>query len=154
MLVALELVNFSVEIGEKCHCEGKQRSDYVQHPLHHARAWKCFYRLSSVQFSYSVMSDSWNHMNLSTPGLPVHHQLLQLPKFMCIKSVMPSSHLILCHPLLLLPSNPPSISVFSNESTLRMRWPKSWNFTFNISPSNENPGLVSFKMDWMDLLAV
>ena len=67
---------------------------------------------------------------------------------------MPSSHLILCRPLLLLPSIPPSIRVFSNESTLRMRWPKYWSFSFNISPSNEHPGLISFRMDWLDLLAV
>ena len=67
---------------------------------------------------------------------------------------MPSSHLILCHPLLLLPPIPPSIRVFSNESTLRMRWPKYWSFSFNISPSNEHPRLISFRMDWLDLLAV
>ena len=71
-----------------------------------------------------------------------------------IKSVMPSSHLILCHPLVLLPQIPPSIRVFSNESALRMRWPKYWSFSFNISPSSEHPGLVSFRMDWLDLLAV
>ena len=73
-------------------------------------------------------------------------------KLMCIESVMPSSHL--CHPLLLLPSIPPSVTVFSNESTLRMRWPKYWSFSLSISPSNEHPGLVSFRMDWLDLLAV
>ena len=67
---------------------------------------------------------------------------------------MPCSHLILCHPLLLLPPIPPSIRVFSNESTLRIRWPKCWSFSFNISPSNEHPGLISFRMDWLDLLAV
>ena len=67
---------------------------------------------------------------------------------------MPSSHLILCHPLLLLPLVPPSIRVFSNESTLRMRWPKYWSFSLSISPSNEHPGLISFRMDWLDLLAV
>ena len=66
---------------------------------------------------------------------------------------MPSSHLILCHPLLLLPSIPPSIRIFSNKSTLRMRWPKYWSFSFSISPSNEHPGLISFRMDWVDLLA-
>ena len=71
---------------------------------------------------------------------------------MSIESVMPFSHLILCHPLLLLPPIPPSIKVFSNESTLRMRWPKYWSFSFNISPSNEHPGLI-FRMDWLDLLA-
>ena len=75
---------------------------------------------------------------------------------MSIKSVMPSSHLTLCHPLVLLPPIPPSIRVFSNESTLRMRWPKYWNFSLSLSlsPSNEHPGLVSFRMDWLDLLAV
>ena len=80
-----------------------------------------------------------------------------LLKLMSIKSVMPSSHLILCplcRPLLLLPPILPSISIFSNESTLRMRWPKYWSFSFSISPSNEHPGLISFRMDWLDLLAV
>ena len=76
------------------------------------------------------------------------------PKLMSIESVMPSSHLILCHPLLLLPSIPPSIRVFSSESTLHMRWPKYWSFSFSISPSNEHSGLISFRMDWLDLLAV
>ena len=78
-------------------------------------------------------------MNHSMPGLPVHHQLPDSPKLMCIESVMPSSHLILCRPLLLLPPIPPSIRVFSNESTLRMKWPKYWNFSFSIIPSKENP---------------
>ena len=73
---------------------------------------------------------------------------------MCIESVMPSSHLILCRPLLLLLPIPPSIRVFSNESTLRMRWPKYWSFSLSISPSNEHPGLVSFRIDWLDLLEV
>ena len=77
-----------------------------------------------------------------------------LLKLMPIESVMPSSHLILCHPLLFLPPIPPSIRVFSNESTLRMRWPKYWSFSFSISPSSEYPGLISFRMDWLDLLAV
>ena len=76
------------------------------------------------------------------------------PRLMCIKSVMTSSHLILCRPLLLLPPIPPSIRVFSNESTLCMRWPKYWSFSLSISLSNEHPGLVSFRMDWLDLLAV
>ena len=76
------------------------------------------------------------------------------PKLMTIESVMPSNHLILCHPLLLLPPIPPSIRVFSNESTLRMRWPKYWSFSFSISPSKKHPGLISFRMDWLDLLAV
>ena len=92
-------------------------------------------------------------MNRSTPGLPVHHQFLEFTQ-MSIESVMPSSHLILCCPLLLLPPVPPSIRVFSNESTLHIRWPKYWSFSFNISPSNEHTGLISFRMDWLDLLAV
>ena len=77
-----------------------------------------------------------------------------LPKPTSIEWVMPSSHLILCRPLLLLPSIPPSIRVFSNESALRIRWPKYWSFSFSISPSNEHPGLISLRMDWLDLLAV
>ena len=77
-----------------------------------------------------------------------------LLKLMSIESVMPSNHLILCHPLLQLPSIFPSIRVFSNESTLHMRWPKYWSFSFNISPSSEHPGLISFRMDWLDLLSV
>ena len=77
-----------------------------------------------------------------------------LLKLMSIESVMPSSHLLLCHPLLLLPPIPLSIRVFSSESTLHMRWPKYWSFNFSISPSNEHPGLISFRMDWLDLLAV
>ena len=106
---------------------------------------------SSVQFSCSVVSDSlWPHESQHTrPPCPSH-----LPKLMSIESVMPSSHLILCRPLLLLPPIPPSIRVFSNESTLRMRWPKYWSFSFTISPSNEHPGLISFRMDWLDVLAV
>ena len=75
-------------------------------------------------------------------------------KLMSIELVMPSRHLILCHPLLLLPPIPPSVRVFSNESTLHMRWPKYWSFSFSISPSKEIPGLISFRMDWLDLLAV
>ena len=77
-----------------------------------------------------------------------------LPKLMSIESVMPSIHLILCHPLLLLPSIFPSIRVFSSDSALHIRWPKYWSFSFNISSSNEHPGLISFRMDWLDLLAV
>ena len=76
------------------------------------------------------------------------------PKLMSIVSVMPTNHLILCRPLLLLPSVFPSIRVFSNESVLRMKWPKYWSFSFNINPSNEHPGLISFRMDWLDLFAV
>ena len=93
-------------------------------------------------------------MDCSTPGLPVHHQLPSLLKFMSIESVMPSNHLILCRPLLLLPSIFPSIRVFFNESVLRIRWPKYWSFSFNISPSNEYSGLIVLRMDWLDLVGV
>ena len=95
-------------------------------------------------------------MNHRTPGLPVHHQLISLSSFklMSIESVMPSSHLILCHSFLLLPPIPPSIRDFSNESSLHMRWPTYCSFSISINPSNEHPGLISFRMDWLDLLAV
>uniref|UniRef100_A0AC11EVC0 Uncharacterized protein n=1 Tax=Ovis aries TaxID=9940 RepID=A0AC11EVC0_SHEEP len=93
-------------------------------------------------------------MNRSMPGLPVHHHSQSSLRFTFIESVMPSSHLILCCPLLLLPPIPPSIKVFSNESTLHMRWPKYWSFSFSIILSKEIPGLISFRMDWLDLLAV
>ena len=95
-----------------------------------------------------------NPVNCSTPGLPVHHHSQSPPKPMSIELVMPSNHLNLCHPLLLPPSILPSIRVFSNESVLHIRWPKDWSFSFNISPTNEHPGLISFRMDWLDLLAV
>ena len=100
-----------------------------------------------VQLSHVRLCDT---MDCSMPGLPVQSLL----KFMSIESVMPSNHLILCCPLLLLPSIFPSIRVFSNESVLYMRWPKYWSFSFSIGPSNEHPGLISFRMDWLDLLAV
>ena len=92
-------------------------------------------------------------MNRTISSLPVHHQL---PEFMSmsIESVMPSNHLILCYPLFLLPSIFPSIRVFLNESALRIRRPEYWSFSFSISPTNEHPGLISFRMDWLDLLAV
>ena len=93
-------------------------------------------------------------MDCSTPDLPVHHQLQSLLKLMSIESVMRSSHLIFCRLLLLLPPIPPSIRGFFNESALRIRWPKYWSFSLSISPSNEHPGLISFRMDWLDLFAV
>ena len=88
------------------------------------------------------------------PGFPVHHDLQRLLKLMSIESVMPSNHLILCHPLLLQPSIFPSIRVFSNESVLHVRWPKYWSFSFSISPSSLYSGLISFRIDWLDLLTV
>ena len=93
-------------------------------------------------------------MDCSMPGFPIYHQLLELAQLMSITSVIPSKHLILCHPLLLLPSFFPSIRVFSNESALHIRCPKYWSFSFKISPTNGHPGLISFRVDWLDLLAV
>ena len=93
-------------------------------------------------------------MDCSTPGFPVHHQLLEFLKLMSIKSVMQSNHFILCRPLHLLPSNFPSIRVFPNESALHIRWPKYLSFSFTISPSNEYSGPISFRMDGLDLLVV
>ena len=109
-----------------------------------------------VQFSSVTQSclTLCNLMACSTPGLPVHHQIPEFTKLMSIESVTPSNHLILCCPLLLLPSLFLNIRVFSNESVLRIRWPKNWSFSFNISPSNEYSGLLSFRMDWLVLLAV
>ena len=92
--------------------------------------------IAARQASLSI-TNSWSSLRLTT-----------------IESVMPSSHLILCRPLLLLPPIPPSIRVFPNESTLHKRWPKYWSFSFSISPSNEHPGLISFRMDWLDLLVL
>ena len=110
-----------------------------------------YIQLSSVAQSCPTLCDP---MNRSMPGLPVHRQPRSPPKPMSIQPVMPSSHLIFCRPLLLLPPIPPSIRVFSNESTLCMRWPKYWSFSFSIIPSKEIPGFISFRMDWLDLLAV
>ena len=119
--------------------------------------YNCFTIICSVQFS-SVQSLSCvrlcNPMDCSTPGLPVHHQLLEFTQtLMSIESVMPSNQFILCRPLFLLPSIFPSIRVFSNESVLHIRWPKYWSFSFGISPSNEYSALISFRLDWLDLLA-
>ena len=102
-------------------------------------------QFSSVAQSCPTLCDP---VNRSMPGLPVHQQV---PEFTqkSTESVLPSSHLILCHPLLRLPPIPPSIRVFSNDSTLRMRWPKYWSFSFSIIPSKEIPGLISFRMDWV-----
>ena len=108
-----------------------------------------------VQFSRPVMSNSLRPHELQHARPPCPTPTPKVHANPCpFESVMPSNQLILCHPLLLLPSIFPSISVFSNESALRIRWPKYWCFSFIISPSNEHPGLISFRMDWLDLLAV
>ena len=111
----------------------------------------CSVQFSSVAQSCPTLCDP---MNRSTPGLCVHHHLPEFTQTHVHCISVPSSHLILCRPLLLLPPIPPSIRVLSNESTLRMRWPKYWSFSFSIIPSKEIPGLISFRMDWLDLLAV
>ena len=95
-----------------------------------------------------------NPMDCSMSGLPVLHQLPELAQLMSIESVMPSNHLVLCHSLVFLPSIFPSIMIFSNESVLRIRWPKYWSFSFSTSPSHEYSGLISFRIDWIDLLEV
>ena len=107
------------------------------------------YSLSSVQFSRSVVSDSLRPHELQHARPPCPSSTPGVHPNRC-----PSSHLILCRPHLFLPSIPPSIRVFSNESALCIRWPNYWSFSLNISPSNEHPGLISFRMDWLDLLAV
>ena len=99
------------------------------------------------------MSTSLQPMDCSQASLSITISL-SLFKLISVKSVMPSNHLILCHPLLFLPSIFPSFRAFSNESVLHIRWPKYWSYSFSISPSNEHPGLISFRMDWLDLLAV
>ena len=108
-------------------------------------------QFSSVAQSCPTLCDPMNHSSQASLSITNSQSSL---KFISIRSVMPSTHLILCRPLLLLPPIPPSIRVFSNESTLHMRWPKYWNFSLSISPSSEYSGLISFKMDWSDLLAV
>ena len=108
-------------------------------------------QFSSVTQSCPTLCDPMNHSTQASLSITKSWSLLKL---MPIESVMPSNILILCHPLLLLPLITPSIRVFSSESTLLMRWPKHWSFSFNVSPSNEHPGLISFRMDWLDLLAV
>ena len=109
-------------------------------------------QFSSVQHCrVQLFATPWIAAHLASLSITNPRSLLKL---MPIESVMPSSHLILCRPLLLLPPIPPSIRVFSNESTLRMRWPKYWSCSFSISPSDEHPGLISFRMDWLDPLAV
>ena len=109
---------------------------------------------SLVQFSFLVVSDSLRPHESQLQASLFNTNSRSTLRLTSIESVMPSSHLILCHPLLLLPQIPPSIRVFSNESTLRMRWPKYWSFSFSIIPSKEHPGLISFRMDWLNLLAV
>ena len=125
--------------------QGKRISLFINNKLKHQ------YQFSSVAQLCPTFCDP---MDSSTPGLPSITNSQSLPKLMSIESVMPSNHLILCHPLLLPPSIFPSIRVFSDESVVHIRWPKYWSFSFNINLPNEYPGLISFRMDRLDLLAV
>ena len=119
------------------------------------------YQFKKSEYSYQFSSvQSLSRVRLfATPWTTAHQASLSItnfrspPKPMSVASMMPSNHIIPCHPLLLLPSIFPSIRVFSNESALHIRWPKYWSFSFSVSPSNEHPGLISFRMDWLDLLA-
>ena len=145
---------FSPFMHKKYFAEGsrkKLRSEYMQ---------KCHSSKMDVQVSSSVSSVTQSCLTLCDPmdcstqaSLSIANSQ-SIPKLISIKLVMPSNHLILCRPLFLPPSIFPSIRVFSNEAALRIRWPKYWSFSFNISPSNEYPRLISFRMDWLDLLAV
>ena len=134
---SLQMVIAAMKLKDACSLEDK--------------LWPSSVQFSSVTQSCPTVCDP---MNRSTTGCLSITNTQSLPKLISIKSVMPSSHLILCHPLLLLPPIPPSIRVFSNESTLHMRCPQFWSSSFSISPSNEHPGLISFRLDWLDLLAV
>ena len=122
--------------------------------------WYILHHINNSSHQFSSLQSLSRVQLFATPWITAHQASLSITnsqsslKLMSIKSVMPSNHLILCRPLLLLPSIPPCIRDFSNESTLCMRWPKYWSFSFSITPSNEHPGLISFRMDWLDLLAV
>ena len=128
------------------------KGSFCHGPLpHYCECMFTLHQFSSAAQSCPTLCDP---MNCSTPGLPSITNSQSSPKLTSIESVTPSSHLRFCHPLLPLPLIPPSIRDFSNESTFHMRWPKYWSFSFSISPSNEHPGLISFRMDWLALLAV
>ena len=116
-------------------------------------AWDDKHSVSVQLLSHVWLFALWDSMNLSTLGLPVHHQLVESTQIMSIESVMPSNYLIFCCPLLLLPSIFLSTRVFSNELAFRIRRPKDWSFGFSISPSDEYPGLISFRMDWLEMAA-
>ena len=124
---------------------------WILRVLNHLRMSNVQYQLSSVTSRVWPFATPWIAAHQASPSITNSLSSLKLTS---IESVMPSSHLILCCPLLLMPPIPPSIRVFSNESTLCMRWPKYWSFSFSIIPYKEIPGLISFRMDWLDLLAV
>ena len=143
-----------------CYIHLKKINEYQQHWLPHCFNMLLTFTKSIVNIQFSSVQSLSRVWLFATPWIAALQACLSITgsrsllKLMPIESVMPSRHLTLCRPLLLLPPIPPSIRVFSNESTLCMRWPKYWSFSFSISPSNEHPGLISFRMDWLDLLAV
>ena len=145
------LLNFVIwyrnTILNKC---GYVIHNFIVHFLLYVFSSKWFSSVQSLS-RVRLLATPWIAACQASPSITNSRSSLKLTS---IESVMPSSHLILCRPLLLLPPIPPSIRVFSNESTLHMRWPKYWSFNFNIIPSKEHPGLISFRMDWLDLLAV
>ena len=149
--------NLSIKGKDESRTLSKSLEQEVVNDSLQAGSWPSFkkvkFYLNTVQFSCSVMSNSatpWTAACQASLSITNSWSLLKL---MSIESVMPSNHLILCCPLLLLPSILTSIRVFSNESVLHIRWPKNWSFSFSISPSNEYSGLISFRMDWLNLLA-
>ena len=151
-LLTFSFASYFLKRCSICYLHDLLSSFHVDSPLMTVQKWGLLW-FSSVQ----SLSCVWLFVTPWIAALQASLSIINsqsLLKPMSIKSVMSSSHLILCHPLLLLPPIPPSIRVFSNESTLRIRWPKYWSFSFNISPSNEHPGLISFRIEWLDLLAV
>ena len=141
----------TTKIGVACSRLSDPVANFVSNKSNIDQFGHQFSQFSSVAQLYMTLFDP---MDYSTPVFPVHHQLPRLTQTHVHLVVMPSNHLILCHPLLLPPSNFPAIRIFSNESVLLMRWPKYWSFSFSINPSNEYSGLISFRMDWLDLFAV
>ena len=159
MLVSRVLVSYYYQhlfthppILPSVHTINNQRSTFTERQRRQMVPQLMMVQLKIFQLSVQLPT-LCDPMNLSTPGLPVHQQLPEFTQTHVHESVMPSNHLILCHTLL-MPSLFPNIRVFSNKSALLIMWPKYWSFSFNISPSSEHPGLISFRMDWLDLLAV
>ena len=145
-----ELISFTIDWFDLLAVQGTLRSLLQHHCSEASILWPSV-QFSSVAQSCPTLYDPMNH---SMPGLPVHHHFLEFTQTHIHRVRDAIWHLIFCRPLLLLPPISPSIRVFPSESTLRMRWPKYWSFSFSIIPSKEIPGLISFRMDWLDLLAV
>ena len=148
----MKVANREAKLNMPQHKDQSSVPIWAQHPRQHPTPPHRWGKRRTAQFSHvRLFAIPWTIARQASLSIT---NSWSPPKPISIESVMPSSHLILCHPLLLLPSIFPSIRIFSNESALRMRWPKYWSFSFNISPPNEHPGLISFRMDWLDLLAV